>query len=42
MYTIEFCHKNKEQWQKIEEMQIMLQNVNKFSDIDIYFRKLSF
>jgi hypothetical protein len=42
MYTIDFSHKSKEQWQKIAEMQIMLQNVNKFSDVEKYFRKLSF
>ncbi len=33
---------SKEQWQNIAEMQIMLQNVNKFSEVETYFRKLSF
>jgi hypothetical protein len=42
MYTIDFCHKSKEQWQKIAEMQIRLQNVNKYSDVEKYFRKLCF
>ncbi len=44
MYTVDFCYKSKEQWgwQKIAEMQIMLQNVNKFSDVEKYFRKLCF
>ncbi len=32
---------SKEQ-QKIAEMQIMLQNVNKFSEVETYFRKFSF
>ena len=27
---------------KNAEMQIMLQNVNKFSEVETYFRKLSF
>ncbi len=27
---------------KIAEMQIMLQNFNKFSEVETYFRKLSF
>ncbi len=33
---------SKEQWQNIAEMQIMLQNVNKFCEVETYFRKLSF
>ncbi len=42
MYTIDFSHKSKEQWQKIAEMQIMLQNVNKFSDVEKYFQNYLF
>jgi hypothetical protein len=42
MYTIDFCHKSKEQWQKIAEMQIMLQNVNKFSDVENFFKNYVF
>jgi hypothetical protein len=48
-FSEDFCCGNyrylggsKEQWQKIAEMQIMLQNVNKFSEVQTYFRKLSF
>jgi len=37
-----FVTKVRNNGKKFAEMQIMLQNVNKFSDIDIYFRKLSF
>ncbi len=39
MYTINFCHKNKEQWQKIAKM---LQNVNKFCDAENIFKNYVF